>query len=411
MIVTGESSGELYGSLLAKVIKQRYPDIHIVGMGGEKMRSAGVDLISGISSAFGISEVFSALRDLNSALKKLKKAIIELIPDVIVLIDFPDFNLKIADFAKTNRIKILYYVSPQVWAWRKNRVKKIARLVDRMAVILPFEEEIYRMAGIRCEFVGHPIAEEIEKVLNLKGLFSIQHSALNEKKISTNNSIMQIGDISKLRTSFKASLGFDPDRPLLSLLPGSRPNELNRHFPLIIEVVKNIKNDPEINSGRGYQFCVPLALNLNEVKYKEYLEKLIQEGAVIKKGETIQALTASDMAVIASGTATLQAAFLEVPMIVIYKLSPLSYLIGKMLVDLKYISLVNILSKEKTVPELLQKKANAGNIIKEIKRIMFDAVYREKMINQFKKVKGPFIGLNASKRVSEIIAEIAGWEQ
>ncbi|NWF52086.1 MAG: hypothetical protein HXY47_03295 [Nitrospirae bacterium] len=411
MIVTGESSGELYGSLLAKVIKQRYPEIHIVGMGGERMKSAGVELISGISSAFGISEVFSALRELNSALKKLKKAIVELIPDVIVLIDFPDFNLKIADFAKSHNTKILYYVSPQVWAWRKNRVKKIARLVDRMAVILPFEEEIYRRAGVRCEFVGHPIIEEIEEVLNLKDMFCDRLLSLNEKNITPNSILKRITNMTELRTYFKASLGFDPNRPLLSLLPGSRPNELKRHFPLIIEVVKNFKNDPEINSDKDYQFCIPLALNINEIKYREYLEKLIQEGAIIKKGEAIHALAASDMAIIASGTATLQAAFLEVPMVVIYKLSSLSYIIGKMLVDIKYISLVNILSEEKTVSELLQKKANADNIIKELKRIIFDAVYREQMINQFRKVKELFIGLNASKRVSEIIAEMAGWEQ
>ena len=156
MIVTGESSGELYGSLLAKELKTRYPDLHLVGIGGEMMRRAGVELISGISSAFGISELFSALRDLKSAFKRIKEAIKELMPDVLVLIDFPDFNIKVAGFAKACKIKILYYVSPQVWAWRKGRVKRIAGLVDRMAVILPFETDIYRRAGLRSEFVGHP---------------------------------------------------------------------------------------------------------------------------------------------------------------------------------------------------------------------------------------------------------------
>ncbi len=165
MIVTGESSGELYGSLLAQALKSKCPDLHILGVGGDRMKRAGVELISGISGAFGLVELFSAFMDLRAAFKKTTEAMRKFMPRVLVLIDFPDFNLKVAEFAKALGIKILYYVSPQVWAWRKRRVKKIARLVDMMAVVLPFEAEIYRKAGVPCEFVGHPIVEEIETVL------------------------------------------------------------------------------------------------------------------------------------------------------------------------------------------------------------------------------------------------------
>jgi lipid-A-disaccharide synthase len=395
MIVTGESSGELYGALLAKELKKSYPDVRIVGIGGDRMRKVGVELISGISSAFGISELFSALRDLKSAFKRTKEVIKELMPDVLVLIDFPDFNIKVAGFAKACKIKILYYVSPQVWAWRKGRLKKITGLVDRMAVILPFEADIYRRAGLQCEFVGHPIVEEIEEVLKSTGSF-------NEKLITPN---------SELRNIFKSTLGLDPNRPILSLLPGSRPHELKRLLPLMIEVIREFKRGPEINSGKDYQFCIPLAPNINEVKYRQYIDALIQEGAIIKRGETIQVLAASDMAVIASGTATLQAAFLEVPMVVIYKLSTFSYLLGRFFINVKHISLVNILSGGEIVPELLQQKANPEDIIKKLKKIMFDVAYREGMINQFKKIKGPFWGLKASNRVTGIIAEMAGWGQ
>ncbi len=407
IIVSGESSGELYGSFLAKEIKKRYPDVHIAGIGGEKMKKAGVELISGISSAFGISELFSSIKDINVSFKKIKKAIKELMPDIIVLIDFPDFNIRVAGFAKANNIKILYYVSPQVWAWRKNRVKKIASLVDRMAVILPFEEEIYKKAGVRCEFVGHPIVDEIEEVL---------HSTVN-----THPSLLKPGDQSPrsllanlntdIRAYFKRVLGFDLKRPLLSLLPGSRHHELERHLPLMIDVIKSLKNGLGINSGKDFQFCIPLAPNINEIKYRNYLDKLVEQGASIKKGETIQALIASDMAVVASGTATLQAAFLEVPMVVIYKISPVSYLFGKMLIDLKYICLVNIICGKEVVPELIQQKANVRNIIKEIKRIKSVSGYKEEMIKQFKKMKGIFLGHNASKRVCEIIGEMSGWGQ
>ena len=412
MIVTGESSGELYGSLLAKELKNSYPDVRIVGIGGDRMRKVGVELISGISSAFGISELFSALRDLKSAFKRTNEAIKELMPDVLVLIDFPDFNIKVAGFAKKCKIKILYYVSPQVWAWRKGRVKKIAGLVDRMAVILPFEADIYRRAGLQCEFVGHPIVEEIEEVLkSINPSLPPFNSPLSKGGIKGvkggNGGIIN----SELRTIFKSTLGLDPNRPLLSLLPGSRPHELERLLPLMIEVIREFKRGPEINSGKDYQFCIPLAPNINEVKYRQYIDALIQEGAIIKRGETIQVLAASDMAVIASGTATLQAAFLEVPMVVIYKLSTFSYLLGRLFINVKHICLVNILSGGEIVPELLQQKANPEDIIEKLKKIMFDVVYREGMINQFKKIKEPFLGLKASNRVSGIIEEMAGWGQ
>jgi len=392
MIVTGESSGELYGSLLAKEIKSKRPDVHIIGVGGERMDKAGVELISSISDAFGIVEVISAYSKLKAAFKKAVDAIKKFRPDVLVLIDYPDFNIRVAEVAKSLGIKILYYVSPQVWAWRKGRVEKIASIVDRMAVILPFEEKIYRKAGVTCEFVGHPILEEIEAVSNppIPPLLK--------------------GDEGGFETGvIKATLGLDSDKPLLSLLPGSRPNELNRLLPLMIDLVRQFKNDPEITSGKDYQFCIPLAPNTDERRYNIHLETLMEEGVVIKKGESIRVLAASDMAVVASGTATLQTAFLEVPMVVVYKLSPLTYLLENLFVNVEYISLVNILSGREVVTELLQNRANPEDIIKGLKKIMFDTKYREDILNYYRLIKEPFSGKRASERVAEIIMEMAGW--
>ena len=391
MIITGESSGELYGSLLSQALKNRYPDLLILGVGGERMQKAGVELISGISGAFGITELFSALKDLKATFKKTTEAIKKFMPSVIVLIDYPDFNLKVAEFAKILGIKILYYVSPQVWAWRKGRIKKIARLVDRMAVVLPFEVEIYRQAGVPCEFVGHPIVEEIEDVLR---------SINPPSPPFTEGGIIDSGR----RAFFKTSLGLNAHLPLISLLPGSRSHELKRLFPLMIEFIRYCKKE-----FSDYQFCVPLAPNTDEGKYSHYLETLKREGVVIKKGESIKVLAASDMSVIASGTATLQAAFLEVPMVVIYKLSPLTYLLGRFFVDVEHISLVNILSKRRVVPELLQQKASPEGITMELKKIMGDKPYREEMVRYFRALKEPFSGLGASKRVTEMIIEMAGW--
>jgi lipid-A-disaccharide synthase len=417
MIIAGESSGELYGSLLARALKNSYPDLHILGVGGEKMQMAGVELVSGIAGAFGLTELFSALRDLKTAFRKTTEAIKKFMPAVVVLIDYPDFNLKVANFAKSLGIKILYYVSPQVWAWRKNRVKKIAHLVDRMAVVLPFEEEIYRKAGVPCEFVGHPIIEEIETVLQsinppsppftknppLPPFTKEGSGGITDSQITARD--LSLDDLSpELRKYFKTSLGFDPNQPLLSLLPGSRPHELKRLLPLVIEVVRQCKKE-----FRDYQFCIPLAPNTDEEKYGRFIDALEREGAVIKKGESIRVLTASDIAVIASGTATLQAAFLEVPMVVIYKLSPFTYLLGRLLVDVQHISLVNILSDRRVVPELLQQKASPENIIEEIKKLMEGSSYREGMVESFRSIREPFRNLRASKRVAEIIGEMAGW--
>jgi len=383
MIISGESSGELYGALLAKALKSKWPDVHIIGIGGQRMSEAGVELVSRISDAFGIIEAVASLRKLKTAYNNAVEALRKFRPDVLVLIDYPDFNLKVAKKAKALGIKVLYYVSPQVWAWRKGRVPKIASLVNRMAVLLPFEEKIYKDAGLKCDFVGHPILEEIQGVL-AKGN----------------------------KTEFKAALGLDPDKPLLSLLPGSRPHELKKLLPLMIEVVRQFRNDPEILKGnKEYQFCMPLAPNTDEQKYHIFIETLKKEGVAIKKGESVKALAASDMAVVASGTATLQTAFLEVPMVVVYKMSPIEFQIGKRIIDVKHISLANILAGKEVVVELLQERANPGETIKELKKIMFDIEYRENMINRFKKIKEPFIGKKASQRVADIILEMVIWRK
>jgi lipid-A-disaccharide synthase len=384
MIIAGESSGELYGSLLAKALKRKRPESRLIGVGGERMREAGVDLVSGISDAFGLVEAVSAYRKIRVAFRRAVSALKESRPDVLVLIDYPDFNLKVAKIAKSFGIKILYYVSPQVWAWRKGRVKTIAGLVDRMAVVLPFEENLYRHAGLPCEFVGHPILEEIEAVLG---------TDLREQRDEN-------------RKSLKAALGFDADKPLLSLLPGSRPSELGRHLPLMREVVRKFKSDSRVK-GRDYQFCMPLAPNTYEERYEAYLGRLRKEGVVVRKGESVKVLGSSDLAVVASGTATLQTALLEVPMVVIYKLSPMTYFLGKLIIKVKHISLVNLLAGRGVVAELIQRRANPEEIMKELERIFLDEKYREDMIRYLRAIKGPFLGKRASERVAEIVMEMA----
>ncbi len=375
MIVTGETSGELYGSLLAASLKKKIPDIRIIGIGGEKMKEAGVELISGIAGAFGLAEAISSLRMLRETFNKASQALIAQRPGLLVLIDYPDFNLKLATVAKREKIKILYYVSPQVWAWRTKRIKKIARLVDKMAVILPFEEEIYRDAGVECEFVGHPVFDEIKQM------------PINDKAM------------------VKETMGLQRERQLLSVLPGSRPHELERLLPLTLEVVRLFKEE-----FGNFQFCVPLAPNTDFERYSRIIDELKQEGVVINKGESLRVMAASDMAVITSGTATLQAVLLGIPFVVMYKLFPLTYWLGRMILKVKYISLVNILSGRQVVRELLQADASPEKILNELRKIMAENTYREKMIEAFDDVRKMFSGKSASERVADIAIHMAGWK-
>ncbi len=410
MILAGESSGELYGSLLAMELKKRRPDLHIAGIGGSRMREAGVELIAHISDAFGLIEAFSSLAKIRTALKYAKEALDKYRPRVVIPIDYPDFNLRVATTAKSRGSKILYYVSPQVWAWRKGRIKKIAALVDRMAVILPFEEKIYRDAGVECEFVGHPVLEEIEAVLRTNDRYRISGIRSPKSQIPGQQTcgFLNTAGNYEIRAYYKSAIGMDPDRPLLAILPGSRPSELSRHFPLIIDTIRQLRHDYEISAAMNYQICVPLAPSTDVGKYKTHLDNLRRQNVAIRKGEAVRVLAASDLAVVASGTATLQTALLEVPMVVIYKLSPLTYQLGKRIVKVKHVSLVNILSGREVVRELLQESARPDEIIGELKKIMFDKQHSDAMIAELRKIKNQFAGKKPSERVAEIVMEMIG---
>jgi lipid-A-disaccharide synthase len=374
MIVAGETSGELYGALLAEALKKKAPGVSVIGVGGERMRAAGVRLLSGIASAFGLTEALSSIATLKETFRKAADALRTFRPSVLVLIDYPDFNLRLAAEARKLHIPVLYYVSPQVWAWRRGRVKKIAKLVSRMAVILPFEEQMYRDTGLDAEFVGHPVLDE------MRGMRA-------DKRI------------------LKEELGLDPDMQLISLLPGSRPHELERLLPLMRETVVACR--PHLP---GYQYCIPFAPNTDMVKHLSHIEALKAEGVVINRGASLRTLAASDYAVIASGTATLQAALLGVPLVVVYKLFPLTFWLGKRVVKVKWVSLINILSDRGVVRELLQKEATAKNVLQELERTMQDAAYREQIMKAYDEVRKIFTGKHASARVADMIVEMAGWK-
>lgn len=376
MIVAGESSGELYGSLLAKALKSAWPGIRVIGIGGERMREAGVEILSGISSSFGVTETLRSFKRLRKSFNIASRALTEMSPDVVVLIDYPDFNFRIAGIAKRLGLKVLYYVSPQVWAWRKGRVRTMGKIADMVAVILPFEEEIYRKAGILCEFVGHPVMEEIE-----------EYERTREK-----------------REDGRGISGVKSGTPAIALLPGSRPHELKTLLPVFADFVRIFRNEHPRS-----RFIVPLAPNLDAQRFSGPMDLLRGIGTEFVKGRTIETLASSDLAVVASGTAALQAALLNIPTVVVYKVSPITYFIGKVVLDVKYISLVNIIPGRLVVPELIQREANARNIMQEVGKILYDDSYRSSMLLSFEEVRKSFSGKHPSRRVAEMIGGIAGW--
>ncbi len=380
MIVAGESSGELYGSLLAKALRSMWPETRLVGIGGDRMKDAGVELLSGISSALGLTETLRSLKKVRESYKRAVRALAESSPDVLVLIDYPEFNFRVARVAKRRGIKVLYYVSPQVWAWRRGRVKTMGEIADRVAVVLPFEEDIYKSAGIPCEFVGHPVMEEIEDY-------------------ETENPDVQSSTFDVQRSKAKT------DNPIIALLPGSRPHELRTLLPLFVDVVRASKTE-----FKGCSFVLPLAPNIETERFRHSLSLLEREGVAFMKGDAIKALASSDMAVIASGTATLQAALAGIPTVVVYKVSPLTYVLAKRILRVKYISLVNILAGREVIPELIQHEANKENIMKQCRKILYDETYSTSMVSAFRGIREVFSGKRPSRRVAEMTGELAGWK-
>ncbi|MBS1111925.1 MAG: lipid-A-disaccharide synthase, partial [Nitrospirae bacterium] len=259
----------------------------------------------------------------------------------------------------------LYYVSPQVWAWRRWRIKKISSLVNKIALILPFEAAYYRDTGLACEFVGHPLAETI--------------------------------GIEKSKEELKLMLGLDAERPVISLLPGSRPGEIQRHMPVIKDIAAKVNEEmPE------FQIVIPLAPGTDVSEgIKDYIRVI--------KNSTKEVVACSEVSAVASGTATLEAALIGTPMVVFYRVSALTFFLAKLLVKVKYYSLVNLLSGKEVVLEFIQNEATADKIFPEIKQILNDTAYRYNMISNFKKIRELTGEKRASERTASIVGEIAGW--
>ena len=351
MIVAGETSGDLHGSEIARYFRNTDQSISCIGMGSQKMRDAGVELLfdcAGIA-VVGLWEVLTHWSDIKRAMRTLKKHLTQSPPDLLLLIDYQEFNLRLARFAKQRGIKVLFYVSPQLWAWRKGRIKKFVNCIDMMAVIFPFEVEYFKTANIPVRYVGHPLC----------------------------NKVLATSD----RASTRNQYGLNPDQPLVGLLPGSRQAEVKRILPLQLEAARLLtKQIP------GVQFILPLANTSLGDLIQAHIVKSNLNIALCKK-ERYNAINACDAAVVASGTATLEVALLGVPMAVVYSVAPLTYAILSRLISVPYIGLVNIVAGQKVANEFVQTEADPVQITEEISKLLLDEGYAEQARQGIKLVK------------------------
>jgi len=339
MIIAGEASGDIYGADLAREAFRLDPNLHFFGIGGARMREAGVETLvdSADMAVVGVLEVLKHFNVIAAAFLKFRKILLNDRPDLLILIDYPGFNLRLARVANKCGVKVLYYISPQIWAWRQGRVKKIARLVDQMAVILPFEAPFYEQAGVPVSFVGHPMVDMVK--------------------------------VTMTRDEAAVGFGLDPARRIVGLFPGSRRNEIERLLPVIINSALLLKSRfPDI------QFVLPLASTLREV---DILEQLTISGldVTITGARIHDLIRACDAIISVSGTVTLEIALVGTPMVIIYKLSPLTYQLAKRLVKVDNIGLCNIVAGEIVVRELIQDDAEPERIAEEIGAILVDPAY------------------------------------
>ncbi|QTS83715.1 lipid-A-disaccharide synthase [Coxiella endosymbiont of Amblyomma nuttalli] len=367
LIISGEASGDLLGAHLAKSLKTLDPTILLTGVGGKQMRDAGVSIFID-SNRLGVVGLFEAFKYLNIILsirQTLKKRFKKTPPNLVVFIDYPGFNLHMAKHAKKAGIPVLYYVSPQTWAWRYGRTKNIKKYVDQMAVLFAFEEKLYQRENIPVNLVGHPLID--------------------------------IAVPSLCRKEAYQRFNLSPDKPIIGLFPGSRNNEITRLLPIIVSAAHLIqKHIPQV------QFVLPLAPNLSMDDIRNYLFPEIK----VIKHNVYNILPLCDAAIATSGTVTLEIALYQVPFIIIYKVALLTYWLVKNLIRVPCIGLSNLVAGARVTPELIQKAATPEAIANEICRLLEDSFYRQYRLTQLKPIKEKLGGGGASMRVARLALEM-----
>ena len=374
MLSAGEASGDRHAAELFRELRVLAPGVRAIGMGGAAMREAGVDLVfdsSGIG-VIGLAEIARHYGEIKQALKLMQRTAGERKPDLLICVDYKEFNFRLAKAAKACGIKVLLYVSPQVWAWRPGRVKSYGRIIDHMAVIFPFEVPFYEKHDIPVTYVGHPLAGKVKATL-------CREAALEK-------------------------FGLSGERPIVGLLPGSRANEIKRLFPVILDSAVRLARDFE-----GAQFVLFQAPSVADEALQAQLAASGLDLRIIR-GQDYDALQCCDAVITVSGTATLEVALTGVPMAIVYKLSPLSYWLGRLLVSIAWIGLPNILAGKVIVREFIQHEATAEHIAAEIGRILREPDYAAGIRRDLAEVREKIGEHNGSLELARLAARMLGGE-
>ena len=369
MISCGEPSGDLYAGALVAALRRRRPDIEVFGLGGERLRAAGGELVADFHglSVTGLTEALAVIPRSWRTLRSLVEAARQRRPQALVVIDYPDFNFRLMRAVKLLGVPVIYYVSPQLWAWRPSRIKTMRRLVDRVLPIFPFEEAIYQREGMDVRFVGHPLIDLVTPQAP--------------------------------RAQLLRRLNLDEARPVVALLPGSRTNELERLGPVMAAAAALVAAKVP-----GTQFIIAQAPNLSA----HLFEPFVVPGVTLRivAGQTDDVLQAADVVVTASGTATVQTALHGKPMVVLYKLSPMTYRLGKRLARVDMYAMVNLIAGERIVRELIQDDCTPDAVAAEAVRILVDVAYRGRMIDQLAEVRRRLGGPGASGRAADAVLDL-----
>ena len=371
VIVAGEASGDAHAARLINELKKLDPSISVRGMGGDNLRNEGVDVFIDMAelAVVGFVEVLLKYNVIKAELNKLKKDIADNPPDLLILVDYQEFNQRLAAYAKSIGIKVLFYIGPQVWAWRPKRVYKMGKIVDHMAVILPFEKELYKDTGLAVTFTGHPLSDEVIK--------------------------------NKTRQQARAQLHID-DRTTMGLFPGSRSGEIKRMLPILLDAAKLIQKNRKLNNKPELQFVLPIANTINEQDISPFNSTLDELSVTLSKEPFYDVIQSCDVIISASGTAILEIGLLEVPMVIVLKVAAISYFIFKKLATVRYAGLVNIIPGKEVVKEFIQHDAIPENIAKEAIRLLDDKKYYETMQHELSLIRKQLGGGNDSRNVAEL---------
>ncbi len=370
MMIAGEASGDLHGAALYRALKQRMKSFECIAMGGVAMRDAGLQIVvdSTALGVIGIWDVLTHYIPIRVALQRVKKNLDSFSPDLLICIDYKEFNFRIAKYAKSRGIKVLFYVSPQVWAWRPGRVDKYGEVIDMMAVIFPFEVDLYKQHAIPVQYVGHPLLQVVKT------------DCSRQKAIS--------------------DAGLNATFPIIGLLPGSRHNEIRRLFPVMLKAADLLRERyPQA------QFVLPKASNIDEHVFDRYREDCCATIYQCKAGD-YNLLQCCDIAISASGTATLELALLSIPMVIVYKVAPLTYWFAKRLVRIPFIGLPNILAGQSIVPELIQDQVNMRNLVDEVSNILDDKARVDQIKQQLSELRLSFGEQDGIESLAELAENV-----